>query len=87
MTEQLYIIFPVRCRKNTLVKKLSSIENFEISISYTTRIPRLNEVNGKDYYFINTKDFNELIKKNELLEYAKYLVIFMAHQKKKLLII
>ena len=77
---------PSGAGKTTLVKKLSSIENFEISISYTTRIPRLNEVNGKDYYFINTKDFNELIKKNELLEYAKYLIIFMVHQKKLLII-
>ena len=62
---------PSGAGKTTLVKKLSSIENFEISISYTTRIPRLNEVNGNDYYFVNTKDFNELIKKNELLEYAE----------------
>ena len=62
---------PSGAGKTTLVKKLSSIENFEISISYTTRIPRLNEVNGNDYYFINNKDFNELIKKNELLEYAE----------------
>ena len=51
---------PSGAGKTTLVKKLSSLENFEISVSYTTRIPRLNEVNGKDYYFINNKDFNEL---------------------------
>ena len=56
---------PSGAGKTTLVKKLSSIENFEISISYTTRVPRLNEVNGNDYYFVNTEDFNELIKKNE----------------------
>ena len=62
---------PSGAGKTTLVKKLSSIENFEISISYTTRIPRLNEVNGSDYYFINSNDFDELIKKDEFLEYAK----------------
>ena len=74
---------PSGAGKTTLVKKLSSIENFEISISYTTRIPRLNEINGKDYYFINTKDFNELIKKNELLEYAEVFSNFYGSSKKK----
>ena len=75
---------PSGAGKTTLVKKLSSIENFEISISYTTRVPRLNEINGKDYYFINTKDFNELIKKNELLEYAEVFNNFYGSSKKKI---
>tara|TARA_B100001027_G_scaffold216630_1_gene193582 strand:+ start:497 stop:1129 length:633 start_codon:yes stop_codon:yes gene_type:complete len=75
---------PSGAGKTTLVKKLSLIENFEVSISYTTRIPRLNEVNGKDYYFINTKDFNELIKKNELLEYAEVFNNFYGSSKKKI---
>ena len=76
---------PSGAGKTTLVKKLSSIENFELSTSYTTRIPRLNEVNGKDYYFINTKDFNELIKKNELLEYAEVFNNFYGSSKKKVI--
>ena len=75
---------PSGAGKTTLVKKLSLIENFEVSISYTTRIPRLNEVNGKDYYFINTEDFNELIKKNELLEYAEVFNNFYGSSKKKI---
>ena len=76
---------PSGAGKTTLVKKLSSIENFEISISYTTRIPRLNEVNGKDYYFINTEYFNELIKKNELLEYAEVFNNFYGSSKNKVI--
>ena len=76
---------PSGAGKTTLVKKLSSIENFEISISYTTRIPRLNEVNGRDYYFINTNDFNQLIKKNELLEYAEVFNNFYGSSKKKVI--
>ncbi len=76
---------PSGAGKTTLVKKLSSLENFEISISYTTRIPRLNEVNGNDYYFINNKDFNELIKKNELLEYAEVFSNFYGSSKKKVI--
>tara|TARA_B100001027_G_scaffold131502_1_gene91097 strand:+ start:199 stop:831 length:633 start_codon:yes stop_codon:yes gene_type:complete len=76
---------PSGAGKTTLVKKLSSIENFEISISYTTRIPRLNEENGNDYYFVNIKDFNELIKKNELLEYAEVFSNFYGSSKKKVI--
>ena len=76
---------PSGAGKTTLVKKLSSLENFEISISYTTRIPRLNEVNGNDYYFINNKDFNELIKKNELLEYAEVFNNFYGSSKNKVI--
>ena len=76
---------PSGAGKTTLVKKLITIENFEISISYTTRILRLNEVNGKDYYFINTEDFNELIKKNELLEYAEVFNNFYGSSKNKVI--
>ena len=76
---------PSGAGKTTLVKKLSLIENFEISISYTTRIPRLNEANGNDYYFINNKDFNELIKKNELLEYAEVFNNLYGSSKKKVI--
>ena len=74
---------PSGAGKTTLVKKLSSSGNFDISISYTTRIPRINEVNGKDYYFINKKDFNELINNNDLLEYAEVFSNFYGSSKKK----
>ena len=76
---------PSGAGKTTLVKKLSLIKNFEISISYTTRIPRLNEVNGSDYYFINSNDFDELIKKDEFLEYAKVFNNFYGSSKKKVI--
>ena len=45
--------------------------NLVISISHTTRKPRLNEVDGKDYYFINKIKFDELIKINSFFEHAK----------------
>ena len=48
---------PSGAGKTTLVKKISNLKNFKVSISYTTRIPRINEVNGKDYFFISLKDF------------------------------
>ena len=62
---------PSGAGKTTLVKKLSKIDNYEISISHTTREPRLNEENNKDYYFVNEDEFKRLIKNEEFLEYAK----------------
>ena len=57
--------------KTTLVKMLSDIDNFEISISHTTRQPRPNETHNKDYFFVSEKEFERLIKNEEFMEYAK----------------
>ena len=62
---------PSGAGKTTLVKKLSSLDNFEISISHTTRQPRPNELSNKDYFFVNEDEFRRLIKNEEFLEYAK----------------
>ena len=58
--------------KTTLVRLLAERNNnFEISISSTTRIPRKNEIEGKDYYSINEVKFNDLIKTKSFYEYAR----------------
>ena len=62
---------PSGAGKTTLVNLLSKQNNFEVSISHTTRQPRPNEVQNKDYYFVNDDEFNRLIKNQEFLEYAK----------------
>ena len=62
---------PSGAGKTTLVKMLSKKDNHEISISHTTRQPRLNEENNKDYYFVNEDEFKRLINNQEFLEYAK----------------
>tara|TARA_B100000029_G_scaffold497287_1_gene564722 strand:- start:354 stop:986 length:633 start_codon:yes stop_codon:yes gene_type:complete len=62
---------PSGAGKTTLVNLISKQDNFEISISHTTRQPRLNEFNGKDYYFVNENEFKRLIRNEEFLEYAK----------------
>ena len=62
---------PSGAGKTTLVKKIAQENNFKISISYTTRKPRTNEVNGKDYFFTSQEEFKNLIKDKEFLEYAK----------------
>jgi len=62
---------PSGAGKTTLVKLLSKLDNFEISISHTTRQPRLNEIHKEDYYFVNEQEFRRLINNQEFLEYAK----------------
>ena len=62
---------PSGAGKTTLVKKITKNKNFSVSISHTTRLPRPNEKNGKDYYFTSKNHFKKLIKKGRFLEHAK----------------
>ena len=62
---------PSGAGKTTLVKLLSERNNFITSISHTTRKPRDKETPNVDYYFVDNDQFQELIKNNEFLEYAK----------------
>jgi guanylate kinase len=51
---------------------LNKDKNLQKSISLTTRGIRENEVDGKDYYFISTEKFEDMISHGQVLEYAKY---------------
>ena len=62
---------PSGAGKTTLVSLLSKLDNFEISISHTTREPRPNEIPNKDYFFVSNGEFERLIRNQEFLEYAK----------------
>ena len=58
--------------KTTLTKKIQQkYQSFKISVSYTTRPPRSNEVDGVDYKFVKKDQFEQLIKENQFYEYAK----------------
>ena len=58
--------------KNTLTDMLcEEFDSVKRSISFTTRQPRGQEINGVDYFFISKKDFKERIKEKEFLEYAE----------------
>ena len=62
---------PSGAGKTTLCKLLmKKMKNISLSVSYTSRNQRLNETNGKDYYFIDKKKFNILKKKNYFIETA-----------------
>ena len=62
---------PSGAGKTTLVRLLSKNRDFHISISHTTRKPRINEIQDKDYHFVDNNKFESLIIKDEFLEYAK----------------
>ena len=58
--------------KTTLTKKIQQkYPSFIISVSYTTRLPRSNEVDGVDYNFIGVDEFKNLIEERKFYEYAK----------------
>lgn len=59
--------------KTTIVRHLLAQERFnlEFSISATSRAPRGEEVDGKDYYFISAKEFKQKIKNDEFLEWEE----------------
>ena len=73
MSEGIMVILssPSGAGKTTLVKLLSERKGFVTSVSHTTRTPRFNEVDGKDYHFVNNESFQKMIISNEFLEYAK----------------
>jgi len=62
---------PSGAGKTTLTKLLSKSDDYLISVSHTTRKPRINEVEAKDYFFVKEDQFKSLIKKDEFLEHAK----------------
>jgi guanylate kinase len=57
--------------KGTLVRGvLEVVENLSYSVSYTTRGPRANEVNGREYFFVDVPAFEEMVADGEFLEWA-----------------
>lgn len=69
--------------KGTLVKELlNRYDNYALSISATTRSMRPGEEDGKSYFFLSKEEFEDKIKKNELLEYACYVNNYYGTPKK-----
>ena len=63
---------PSGAGKTTLAKKIADKDNnFKVSVSYTTRATRPNEINGVDYNFVSIEEFQKLSNQNKFLEQAK----------------
>jgi guanylate kinase len=60
--------------KTTLVKELiRQLPGLQFSVSYTTRLPRPDEKDGEDYYFVSHSVFQKMVEQNEFLEWAEVL--------------
>lgn len=71
MVNVFIISAPSGSGKSTLVSRIRRIvPNLEFSISYTTRPPRGVELDGREYFFVSRKEFEEMIEKGEFLEHA-----------------
>lgn len=72
MTTVFVISAPSGSGKSTLVHELMKrVQGLRFSVSYTTRPPRGQELNGKDYFFVSREDFESRIAKDEFLEWAE----------------
>ena len=71
--QDIYVITaPSGTGKTTINRRLiEEVKNIEISISHTTRKQRPGEVHGDHYWFIGTGEFENLIKENKMIEWAK----------------
>jgi guanylate kinase len=59
--------------KDTVLKKMLNLDsNLRVSVSVTTRHPRIGEIDGKDYFFLSKDNFFKLLKNDEFLEYTCY---------------
>lgn len=59
--------------KGTVMKEImKKYDNYALSISATTRNPRPGEENGREYFFLTREEFEKMIAKDELIEYARY---------------
>ncbi|AYW49364.1 guanylate kinase [Tetragenococcus halophilus] len=77
MTERGLLIVlsgPSGVGKGTVRKAIFDSEDndFQYSISMTTRKQRIGEIEGEDYYFRTKEEFEDMIKKGQMLEYAEY---------------
>lgn len=64
---------PAGTGKGTVVKKLcADYDNFNLSISCTTRAPRPNETDGREYFFISREEFEKRISQGRILEHTEY---------------
>lgn len=62
---------PSGAGKTTIARRLvGALDHFTFSVSATTRAPREGEVNGRDYHFVSPQDFQAMIDRDELLEWA-----------------
>lgn len=68
--------------KGTLMKAIVKKYEYQLSISATTRAPREGEVHGREYFFLTREEFEDMIKKDQLYEWAEYVGNYYGTPKK-----
>jgi len=72
-TPVLVITGPSGVGKGTLIRRLlSEFSGAELSVSATTREPREGEINGRDYHFLSSPEFEQRVRQGEFVEHAEY---------------
>jgi len=72
MSNLFIVAAPSGCGKTSLVKSLiNNTKNLRVSISHTTRKPRVNEVNGANYHFVSVSKFQQMVSKDAFIEHAE----------------
>lgn len=73
MAKVFVITGPSGVGKGTLISRLlDRVPDLELSVSATTREPRPGEVDGRDYHFLSTEEFEQRMRREDFLEYATY---------------
>ena len=78
----LILIGPSASGKTEVAKLLAKKYNITKIVTYTTRTPRVNEVNGVDYNFVSVEEFAKLTEENFFVETTYYNSIFMVQLKR-----
>ena len=82
----LVISSPSGAGKTTISKKLiKQVKDLDLSISVTTRIKRIGEIEGKDYFFRNNEEFKKMMLQGEFLETANVFGYFYGTLKKEII--
>jgi len=83
MSNLFIVAAPSGCGKTSLVKSLiNDAKNLCVSISHTTRNPRVDEVNGTNYHFVSVSEFQKMVSEDSFIEHAEVFENFYGTSKK-----
>ena len=83
MSNLFIVAAPSGCGKTSLVESLiNDSKNLQVSISHTTRNPRVDEVNGTNYHFVSVSEFQKMVSEDSFIEHAEVFENFYGTSKK-----
>ena len=83
MSNLFIVAAPSGCGKTSLVESLiNDSKNLRVSISHTTRNPRIDEVNGTNYHFVSVSEFQKMVSEDAFIEHAEVFENYYGTSKK-----